>query len=83
MKKGQTILETIQAVAVEQNDLKKEDIKPESLILNDLGVDSLELIEMLMAVEDVYDIEISGDAIEKVRTVQEFVDVVQELISKS
>jgi acyl carrier protein len=55
-----------------------EEIKPESRIEEDLGADSLDAIELIMAMEEAFDIEIPDDDAAKLRTVQQAVDYIED-----
>lgn len=60
--------------------LKSEGISDDSNIKNDLGADSLDLIEIAMAAEDEFDIEILDDKLEGVRTVADYAKLVEKLL---
>lgn len=60
--------------------LKSEEISDDSNIKNDLGADSLDHIEIVMAVEDEFDIEISDASLESVRTVADYAKLVEKLL---
>ncbi len=82
MIKDKTVFGTIQLAIAEKNAIKIDDIKAESRLMNDLGMDSLDLIETLMVVEDMYNVEVADDAIDKAKTVQDCVDIIQEAIER-
>ena len=65
--------------------LKKEDVKPEASFVEDLGADSLDTVELVMALEEEFDIEIPDEEAEKITTVQSAIDYVQnnQIISDS
>lgn len=50
-------------------DVKAEQIKPEASLINDLGMDSLDIIEGLMEIEEEFDVEITDEEAEKLKTV--------------
>lgn len=56
-----------------------EDIKPEQEVVKDLGADSLDVVELLMALEDEYGITLPESDVENVKTVQDIVDMVSAL----
>lgn len=58
-------------------------ITPESELVNDFGIDSLDVIECIMDVEKAFDCSISDTSMEQVSTVQDFYDVLSSLINKS
>ena len=54
------------------------EIKTEASFVNDLGADSLDAVDLVMALEDAFDIEISIEEVEKITTVQHAIDCVRE-----
>ena len=58
-------------IVAEQLGVDKEKIKPESNFVNDLGADSLDTVELVMELEEEFDISIPDDAAEKIQTVGE------------
>lgn len=63
-------------IVVEQLRLDRSKVKPESKFVDDLGADSLDTVELVMALEDEFDIEIPDDQAEKITTVQEAITFV-------
>jgi len=57
--------------------VKEEDVKPEASFVEDLGADSLDTVELVMALEEEFDIEIPDEEAEKITTVQSAIDYVQ------
>ena len=72
------ILEKVKELVAEQLGIKKETIKENSNIVDDLGADSLDVIEMLMTLEDEYGITIPDDQISQVRTIGEIVNLIEK-----
>lgn len=66
--------ETVRDILVEQLGVDPENVKPESRLMEDLGADSLDQVEIVMAFEDVFAINISDEEAEKIETVQQIVD---------
>ena len=60
-------------IVAEQLGVEKEKIKPESNFVNELGADSLDTVELVMELEEEFDISIPDDAAEKIQTVGEAV----------
>ena len=73
----QTLLDRIRAIVAEHLGLSVDEVLPDSRILNDLGADSLECIELIMAVEDEFGIEISDEAAQALKTVRDVVSLVE------
>ena len=64
----------------EQLGLGKEEIKPEANFLDDLGADSLDIVELVMAMEESFDMEIPDEDAENIRTVGDVINYVKERI---
>ncbi len=74
--------ERIKNVIVEQLGVEPEQVKPEAQFINDLGADSLDTVELIMALEKEFDIEIPDEQAEKIKTVGEAVDHIKSKVSK-
>ena len=72
-----SIEERVKKIIVEQLGVKEEDVKPEASFVEDLGADSLDTVELVMALEEEFDIEIPHEEAEKITTVQSAIDYVQ------
>ncbi|MBN1775803.1 MAG: acyl carrier protein [Clostridiales bacterium] len=66
----------------EMSDLSPTDIKPETEIIHDLGLDSLQIYELVIDLESSFDIRISDEELERVNTIQDVVDMIYELTSE-
>ncbi|MDD3819107.1 MAG: acyl carrier protein [Actinomycetota bacterium] len=66
----------IKEVLVDVLGVKEEDIKAESKFVDDLGADSLDLVELIMALEDKFGIKISDEDAEKIITVKDALDYI-------
>jgi acyl carrier protein len=66
---NQEILKKVQEIVAEQLDVDIAEVKPESNFANDLGADSLDVVELVMALEEEFEIEISDEEAEKIATV--------------
>ena len=66
-------------IIVNYVEVKKEDIKPESRFIEDLGFTSFDFMSMLGEIEDEMDVEINQEEVVNIRTVQEAVDYLSEL----
>ncbi len=69
-------MDKMKKILVEVLGVKEEDIKPESKFVDDLGADSLDLVELIMAFEDKLEIEISDEEAEKMVTVKDVLDYI-------
>ncbi|MGB0564833.1 MAG: acyl carrier protein [Spirulinaceae cyanobacterium] len=74
----QAIFERIQKVIVDQLEVPNEDVKPEASFADDLGADSLDIVELVMALEEEFDVEIPDDAAEGIDTVGKAVNYIAE-----
>ncbi|MBW4629792.1 MAG: acyl carrier protein [Brasilonema octagenarum HA4186-MV1] len=68
----------VKKIVVEQLSVKDEQVTPQASFANDLGADSLDTVELVMALEEEFDIEIPDEAAEKITTVQQAVDYINE-----
>jgi acyl carrier protein len=59
----------VSGIIVEQLGVTKEELAPEVSFIDDLGADSLDIVELVMAIEEEFDIEISDDDAEKIQTI--------------
>jgi acyl carrier protein len=71
-----TIQEKVVNIIAEQLGVAKEDVKPETSFVNDLGADSLDVIEITMAIEDDFHLVIADEDAEKFTTTQTIIDYV-------
>jgi acyl carrier protein len=71
------LAERVKKIIVEQLCIDDEEVKPTSNFVDDLGADSLDTVELIMAFEEEFDIEIPYEDSEKVKTVQDAIDYLQ------
>lgn len=74
------ITEKVKNIVAEQLGVQVEDVREESQIIDDLGADSLDCIEVVMALESAFDVEISDEKAERVKSVQDAIHVVKNAI---
>ncbi|NEQ44233.1 MAG: acyl carrier protein [Leptolyngbya sp. SIOISBB] len=74
----EAIFEKVQKIVSEQLGVDEAEVKPEASFANDLGADSLDTVELVMALEEEFDIEIPDEAAEGIGTVQAAVDFINE-----
>ncbi len=72
------VLEKVKAIIKEQLDVEEADIKAESSFIDDLGADSLGLVELVLAFEEAFEIDIPDEETEKIRSVQDAVDYINK-----
>lgn len=65
-------------IIVEQLSVEKDKVVPNASFVDDLGADSLDLVELIMAMEEGFDIEIPDEDAEKISTVQDAIDYVNK-----
>ena len=75
---SEEILERIKAIIVEQLGVTDTSVTMEASFIDDLGADSLDIVELVMAIEEEFDIEIPDSDAEKVVTVGDVVDYIKE-----
>lgn len=74
----EAVFEKVQKIVAEQLGVDEAEVKPEASFANDLGADSLDTVELVMALEEEFDIEIPDEAAEGIATVQAAVDFIKE-----
>lgn len=75
---NEDIFAKVQKIVAEQLSVDIADVKPEASFANDLGADSLDTVELVMALEEEFDIEIPDEAAEGIATVQDAVKYIAE-----
>lgn len=77
------IFQKVKKIVSEQLGVELEEVKPEASFANDLGADSLDTVELVMALEEEFDIEIPDEAAEEIATVQAAVNYISEKVTAS
>ncbi|MCL0072007.1 acyl carrier protein [Peptococcaceae bacterium] len=72
------IFERMQRIIVEQLDIEKDQVTLNSSFVDDLGADSLDIVELVMAMEEEFDMQIPDEEAERIHTVGDAVKFVQE-----
>ena len=73
-----SVEERVKGIVAEQLSANANEIKNESSFIDDLGADSLDTVELVMALEEEFDIEISDDEAENISTVQSAIDYINK-----
>lgn len=77
------VFDKVKKIVAEQLSVEPSKISPQSNFANDLGADSLDTVELVMALEEEFDVEIPDEAAEKITTVQEAVDYINNKVATS
>ncbi len=77
-----SIEERVTDIVVEQLGLERDKVHPESKFVDDLGADSLDTVELVMALEEEFEIEIPDEEAEKITTLREAIAYVEEHAKK-
>lgn len=70
----------LKEIIAEQLGISEDEIVPEASFIEDLGADSLDIVELIMALEEEFDIEITDEEAEKIQTVQDAINFIMENI---
>lgn len=74
------VFEKLRDIICEQLELEPESVTPESLIVDDLGADSLDIVDMIMTIEEEFNIEVPDEAIENIRRISDVVEFIESKI---
>ena len=77
-EKSKALVEKVKQIIAEQLGVEEAEVTPSSSFIDDLGADSLDTVELVMALEENFDLEIPDEAAEKIRTVQDAVDYIEK-----
>ena len=72
-----TTLERVVKIVVERLSVDESEVKPEATFKDDLGADSLDVVELVMELEDEFDLEISDEDAEKISTVGDVIEYIE------
>jgi acyl carrier protein len=78
----QAIFEKVKEIIIKQLEVKESQVIPEAKFVDDLGADSLDIVEMIMTLEDQFGIEISDEDAEKLLSVQDVVDYIHRRLEE-
>ena len=80
IRSGDIVFEKIRAIIADELGIEEDTIELESDLTDDLGADSLDAVELIMAIEEEFDIEIDDSTAQKIKTVQDIVDHLEKLL---
>lgn len=71
------VLEKVKVILAEQFDVEEDSLQNDTDLQDDLGADSLDVVDLLMSIEDEFEIEIPDEEIENIRTVGDLVNYIE------
>ncbi|RIL11455.1 MAG: acyl carrier protein [Proteobacteria bacterium] len=77
MATSEEIAERVKSIISDQLGVSIEEVTPEASFIEDLGADSLDIVELIMALEEEYDMEIPDEDAEKIQSVQDVISYIQ------
>ncbi len=72
------VFEKVKSIIVDQLDVEEEKVTPDANIQEDLGADSLDIVDLVMSFEEEFDIEIPDDQVENIKTVGDIVKYIED-----
>lgn len=78
----EAVEEKVKKIVCEQLDVTEKDVVPEASFVDDLGADSLDQVELIMAMEEEFDISVPDEDAEKITTVQQAIDYIKQASEK-
>ena len=76
------IVERVKKIVCEQLDVEEKDVVPTASFVDDLGADSLDQVELIMAMEEEFDLSISDEEAEKITTVQDAINYIKKAMGQ-
>lgn len=77
-----TVAERVKKIVVEQLGVKDEEVRNDASFVDDLGADSLDTVELVMALEEEFETEIPDEEAEKIKTIQEAINYIESHMQK-
>ena len=74
------VFEKVNSILIDQLDVEEEKVTPEASITDDLGADSLDIVDLVMSLEEEFDLEIPDDQVENIKTVGDIVKYIEDNI---
>ncbi|OUO56881.1 acyl carrier protein [Candidatus Avelusimicrobium gallicola] len=78
----ENVQERVKNIIVDQLGVEADQVKPEAQFVNDLGADSLDTVELIMTLEEEFNIEIPDEKAEKIKTVGEAIEYIEQNAKK-
>ncbi|MCL5972770.1 acyl carrier protein [Sulfobacillus thermosulfidooxidans] len=78
MANKEQVFDKVKEIIVDQLGVDEEEVTPEASFIDDLGADSLDIVELIMALEEEFGLEIPDDEAEKISTVNDAVEYIRE-----
>ena len=73
-----SVADKVKSIIVEQLGVDEEEVTPDASFVDDLGADSLDVVELVMAFEEEFGVEIPDDAAEKITTVRDAIEYIDQ-----
>jgi acyl carrier protein len=75
------VADRVRKIVVDQLGVKEEDLRNDASFVDDLGADSLDTVELVMALEEEFEMEIPDEKSEKIATIQDAIDYIESNLS--
>ncbi|MFQ5513799.1 MAG: acyl carrier protein [Myxococcota bacterium] len=79
----EAVTEKVHSIIGDQLGVERANLVPEANLLDDLGADSLDIVELVMALEEEFGIEVPDDDVERMRTISDIVDYLRTRVEAS
>ena len=73
-----TLEEKVIGIIMEQLDVTREECVPEASFIDDLGADSLDLVELIMAMEETFNVQFADNELQQIRSIQNVLDFLRD-----
>nr|YP_009295299.1 acyl carrier protein [Dasya binghamiae]AOH77311.1 acyl carrier protein [Dasya binghamiae] len=80
LKADSSIFDRVKQIVTQNLSVEPEKVTKDAIFIDDLGADSLDTVELVMAIEEVFDIEIPDEAAEEIRTLSDAVNYIEKAI---